>query len=244
MSAEAMDKAEDEGYLRKSIRIVNHYAFYILLLAFCGIGIHVRWPGLNNLTQANVFSIQVIFYAIISFFFYLVIYARIVEIISNNPTESWVNLFKIYGLNYFIFSMISMTIYILIFISFKLYFSYFKISPWTIGLAIILCNNLIKCLLIYVLPLIFLRKKLLYSIFKGIINLYQIFWKSFPLILLIFLKPLVTILINFIYHPVTILAMIGTGFFHNIVFIYLDLLVFTAATIILVKQEKEIRILP
>jgi hypothetical protein len=83
MSAEAMDKAEDEGYLRKSIRIVNHYAFYILLLAFCGIGIHVRWPGLNNLTQANVFSIQVIFYAIISFFFYLVIYETVAKYIVD-----------------------------------------------------------------------------------------------------------------------------------------------------------------
>ena len=105
-------------YLKQSITIVNSYALYILLLAFCGIGIRVSWSGVDNLTQTNVVFIQFILYSIISFFFYLIIYGHLVEMIAKYPKKSWKNLLKTYGVKYLVLLIILMIIYILNFCQF------------------------------------------------------------------------------------------------------------------------------
>lgn len=197
-----------------------------------------RWPllGLGSSTQATVFSLQVIFYAIISLFFYPIIYGRLVETIKNTPSTSFQNLLKDHFINYLLFSIL------LIIPSFWFPFILAKIgyiSPSIINTI----YSVVHCVSIFMLPLLFLNRCVFSSIPKGIKTLFHNLWTSIPLILLaIFLsfeQPLVAWSTIHIYRPDSIVTIVGIGFLSNVIYVYLQLLIFTKATIIITEQKGE-----
>jgi hypothetical protein len=242
METKEEGNVENEDYFRRSIMIVNSYAFYILLLALLGAVLHVRWIGGGKFSHENVFPSLTILYAIISFFFYLFIYAHLVDSITKNSAESWKMIINLYGKNYLTLSLFRLSININLFLFVNFLSSYFNLTYYMKGYAFIVCNSIIECLAIYIYPLIFFRKGLLFSIVKGIKTLFSMFDKSIILILLVFIQPVIALLIG-IDRPITISAMIGIGFIHKYIFISLDLFIFSAATIILLNQEKEVKVL-
>jgi hypothetical protein len=74
----------------------------------------------------------------------------------------------------------------------------------------------------------------------GVTTLSHHFRKSVPLILLVILAQLAVVLDGLTYRTSNFVTMIGIGFIRHFIIGYLNLLIFTAATITLTKHEKEI----
>lgn len=226
------------AYLRRSLKLVNSFLPYVLFLGLCGSGIMAKWPlpGLNKTTQATVFSLQVIIYAIISFFFYPIIYGRMVETIRGTPLTSTSSLLKNHFLNYFIFSIL------LVIPSSWLPFYLAKFGYITNFTIRIIIYALIHCLAIFMLPLIFMKRRVFSSIYEGFLFFIHNVNISIPLILLtIFLsfeRIIVDLSFRYIYRPANMIIIIGIGFFASWLLVYLQLLIFTDAAMIIKEQTE------
>jgi hypothetical protein len=180
-----------------------------------------------------------LFSAIINISLSIVIYARIIEDISTIDEKPWQDLLSNNCLNY----VATSGLIILPVIPFKMYLSNLETSlP---KMPDIIIGVIINALMIYVMPFVFLTKKIFSSIQAGLLFLYKNWYSSLPLVLVVIVIGLIkitTLLLIAKYWVSSDLALpseinrnlltvFSFGFIQNIFSSYLDLLLFSWASL-------------
>jgi len=181
----------------------------------------------------------IISFIVIPFILYPIIYGLLVDTIMNKPKTSWNNLLRLHCFNYFALSTL---LIIPAFVILMIYYCHL-IDNITKFITMTIYGVLINCLSIYILPLVFLKHRVIYSIFAGIKIVLCTYYESIILILLSitsFLLNIVEISIIYSYHIDNLYACILIRFLLNLISVYVNLLVFTMATMILIEQGNDI----
>jgi hypothetical protein len=213
-------------HFRQAIKIVNSYLFIIPFLA---LSLSFILYNPNSVYVVVILLIYNTSLLLLSLILYIIVYGLFIQSITNKPKKSWQSILRIHWFNYF-------AIQILLLIPISV-FSTIYYNKIIFHIYIFLVN----CLSIYILPLVFLKQRVLHSISAGIKILFHTFYTSLPLLLLTIL-PYVRIFIGrsiiYGYHP-NILTFILIQFLLNLIGVYINLLIFTTAAMIITKQGTE-----
>lgn len=212
---------------RKSIGIANSFLIYLPFLALTGIWIVSEETGYSLLWLLIPSSILTV-----------IVYGRIVEITKNSDKSSWKSLIAKHLFNY-IGAELTLIIPVL-----GLYFVYSHLNNVTQTKISYVVGALISCLTVYVLPLVFMEQRVVTVIPQGILFLFHNLRKSILLILLSLLISVIKMLVglsipHFVYRTDKIQTIFGIGFLQNIIFGYIDLIVFAMAATFIIEERKK-----
>ncbi|MHA2344046.1 MAG: hypothetical protein ACXADW_19460 [Candidatus Hodarchaeales archaeon] len=210
-------------FIRDSIRIINANLIYIPFLALSSI--FIISPVITRFSFV---------FLVLSFIFFPVVYGRLIEIVFNLPITSAYKLLKTHWFNYLsVFMFLGIPVFVLSFL-------YSSVQGFQKIIIKNVIDTVILCLAIYIWPLVFIKKKVLSPILTGITILFQNILLSIPLILLtviiVIMKIMVQILILYI-SPVKPSTIFGIFFLQNIINVYIFLLIFTSATMLIKSKN-------
>jgi hypothetical protein len=235
-------------YLIESATVIKDNYIFIFLIALThlsGIIIVLYDDFLRSVITAEN-AILILILAAVTIILMLIIrptiYGRLVEIIENRSRESLIFTFMENWLNFYIVMFVLWTpIYIVFSVMHKLE------PELPEGIFEIVLAPLIGILEIYIIPLIFIRGFRLVAIPKGIKILISNIIYSLPLILLSILIPLT----HFFYYIISshlvnqfagnILIPIAVACILSIVAAFIELLIFTTASMVLIRGFSNIR---
>ncbi len=202
--------------MKSVIAIVNGHLIVIPFLAICGM----------FMTAPYIVRYSVVF-IFLSFIFYPIVYGRLTELALNLAETSPYHLLKSHWLNYLL-TVLCYAVPIIVITN---------LTPDTNPALQNLIAGLFQSLIIYVMPQVFIKREVLHSILSGVSFLFNNFMHSIPLILLtlsiFFVKLIFNKLIAAFIQPEQLSIIFGIGFIQNIINVYLVLIIFTAAIVIL-----------
>ncbi len=202
---------------RQAINFANSKLAFIPFIALTGI--------IYNPSNITLFAgIIMILRSVLNIILYSIVYGNCTETVTQSKTSSWRTLVSIYWRYYF---LAGLTIALVELILYLILFKH-------------LTGILIGCLTIYVFPLVFLRQKVLSSIYSAVKIVFQKFSVSYPLMILVVLMyaiKFITADSAFNLASGNSLATYGIGYIENLLTTYIHIIIFSAATIILVEQK-------
>ena len=215
-------------YFKQSIRIVNSYLIFIPFLAS-------GWGYIES-KSTGILKLLMFLLVLLSFILYPIVYGSLVETMTNRPKNTWCNLLRVYWFNLLAWGLLLLIPFIVILMIFRMISHNMLVAGY-------INSVLFSCLLIYTLPLVFLKQRVLSSISTGINILFRTLYRSLPLILMSILPYTLIFLIEsqiiYNYHLSNILTNIII-YLLTLILVYVNILVFTMATMILIEQGHEI----
>lgn len=210
-------------FFRESIKVTNSYLIYMPVLALS-----------NLMVLSESTRVYALLSGLLSFIVYPIIYGSVIEKIKKVEQSSWSDLLTDYFAKYFGLALI-FGIPVLILTSL-----YSGMNYLNKNIANVLTGTAVQCVALYAWPLLFLKKRIFDSIHGGFVFLIHKPMKSLLLILLIVLTSIIKLLATlspvFIFHSMDLGLVYGIGYLHNIINVYLDLIIFSMATMRLLKD--------
>jgi hypothetical protein len=211
------------AYIHKALKTTNDHIKYVPFLALGGL---IVWTESTQLY--SLFSV------VLAFTLYPIVYGSIVEK-GNDKSSSWIDLLSKHFGNYFLFT----TITIIPIMALSYFYSDLDFVENTIIKAIV--GAFTQIATVYMLPLVFISAHVLTSIPQGLSFLKNKGWGNIPLILLILLtamiKVLATLSLIFVFQSKEIFLIYSIGYLQNLINVYIDLMVFSMATAMLLAEN-------
>ncbi len=214
--------------LAESIIIINANFIFVLVLAFTGI-----WIAGGSATAPACFIL------ILSFIVTPAIYGRFIDLISGNRTTPLTQLFRMHWLNFYavVFSL-SIPIFIFILVS-QLLVPFEKII---FSVIVRIFATTLHIILIYITPMIFIKKENFTVVPVGMKYLSTNFKKTLPLIGISVFASIFTWAATVfkesspLFSADNIFFVVAFAFFHNLILTYLNLMVLLSAGITLIRD--------
>lgn len=214
-------------YIQNAALVIRNNFTPILIPAVIGILFYIPETQQKSIDAASFLP------AFLLFVINPLIYGQYVEILLNNRQTSYLKIFNTHWFNYFVVRILITSP--LIFLS--------LLSIWIhdyTGIIHNLISFVINCLALYVFPLVFLLRKRLQSISLGFKCLLGNFRFSLPIIILAFSPTIVGLLIGPAFEHTSGTLNIIFGYIFWLLNIFVEFLVFIAATLVL--KEKLLKI--
>lgn len=216
------------NYLKESIKIINANFIFVLVLALTSIWI-----------TGGTARYLACFMGILSLIVTPAIYGRFIDIISKNKATSLIQLFKEHWLNFYI---VLFSLFIPLFIFTLVVLSLLSVEKNTYSEVLHILATIFHISLIYIIPLIFIKKESFSIVPIGIKYLSNNFRKTLPLIGLTFVSFAIGWFSSSLEYSTPIhsseyiLFVVAFNFSYNLVQAYITLMIFISAGIILIRD--------